>query len=44
MIRGKVYALDIDAEMLTITESKAKLADVKNIVTMQRDFVEDGSD
>ncbi len=43
MIRGKVYALDIDVEMLTITESKAKLADVKNIVTMQRDFVEDGS-
>lgn len=43
LIRGKVYALDIEPEMLTITGAKAKVAGVANIELMQRDFAIDGS-
>ncbi len=43
MIRGKVYALDIEPEMLAITRAKSMSADVKNVVLMLRDFVATGS-
>ncbi len=43
MIRGKVYALDIEPEMLAITRAKSKAAGAKNIELMERDFVADGS-
>ena len=43
MIRGKVYAMDIEPEMLAITGAKAKVAGAKNIELRQRDFVVNGS-
>jgi ubiquinone/menaquinone biosynthesis C-methylase UbiE len=42
LIRGRVYALDIEPEMLAITEAKAKAVGAENIELMQRDFVVDG--
>lgn len=42
LICGKVYAMDIEPEMLATTEAKAKIAGAKNIEFMQRDFVADG--
>ncbi len=41
MIDGKVYALDIEPEMVAAT--KAKAADLDNVETRYRDFVADGS-
>lgn len=43
LIRGRVYAMDIEPEMLAITGSKATLSEVQNIELMLRDFVVDGS-
>ncbi len=42
-VRGKVYAMDIEPEMLAITRSKAAAAGLHNIELMQRDFVSDGT-
>ena len=42
LIRGKVYAKDIESEMLAITGEKAKAGGAENVELMQRDFVVDG--
>jgi ubiquinone/menaquinone biosynthesis C-methylase UbiE len=41
LIAGNLYALDIDAEMIAVTKSKA--ARLTNLQVCQRDFVEAGS-
>ena len=43
MIGGKLYAMDIEPEMLAITGAKAKAVGATNIELMQRDFALDGS-
>jgi len=43
MIQGRVYALDIDPEMLAITKAKVDAANLSNVELGQRDFVVDGS-
>ena len=43
MVRGKVYAMDIEPEMLAITRAKADAAGLHNVELMQRDFVTQGS-
>ena len=43
MIRGTVYAIDIEPEMVAITGEKSRKAGITNIELMQRDFVADGS-
>jgi ubiquinone/menaquinone biosynthesis C-methylase UbiE len=42
-VRGKVYALDIEPEMLAISKAKADAAGLHNIELIQRDFVEEGT-
>lgn len=42
-IRGTVYAMDIEPEMIAITGEKSRKAGSTNIDLMQRDFVADGS-
>ncbi|MEI7458656.1 MAG: class I SAM-dependent methyltransferase [Pirellula sp.] len=42
-IRGKVYALDIEPEMLAINKAKADAAGLHNIELIQRDFVAAGT-
>jgi ubiquinone/menaquinone biosynthesis C-methylase UbiE len=42
-IRGTVYAIDIEPEMLANTGAKAKAFGAANIELLQRDFVVDGS-
>lgn len=43
MIRGKVYAIDIEPEMLAITRAKAESVGVQTIELKLRDFVLEGS-
>ncbi|MDP2749553.1 MAG: class I SAM-dependent methyltransferase [Nanoarchaeota archaeon] len=43
MISGKVYAMDIEPEMIEITKRKAKENKLSNVETMLRDFVANGS-
>jgi ubiquinone/menaquinone biosynthesis C-methylase UbiE len=43
MIRGTVYAMDIEQELIAITGEKSRKAGITNIELMQRDFVADGS-
>jgi len=43
MIKGKIYALDIEPEMIRITAEEAKKQGLSNIETLQRDFMADGS-
>ncbi|RNI15833.1 class I SAM-dependent methyltransferase [Methanohalophilus sp. RSK] len=43
IIKGKVYAIDIEPEMIEITEQKAKVENLSNIESVLRDFVSDGS-
>jgi ubiquinone/menaquinone biosynthesis C-methylase UbiE len=43
MIYGKVYAIDIEPEMIEITEQKAKAENLKNVETVLRDFMSEGS-
>ena len=43
IISGKVYALDIEQEMIRATEDEAKTHSAQNIQTIQRDFVGHGS-
>ncbi|MBS3142196.1 class I SAM-dependent methyltransferase [Candidatus Woesearchaeota archaeon] len=43
MVSGKVYALDIDPEMIEATKRKAKENRIHTVETMLRDFVSDGS-
>lgn len=42
LVRGRVYAMDIEPEMLAITGTKAKAVGAENIELLQRDFVADG--
>ncbi len=42
-VRGKVYALDIEPEMLAINKAKAEAAGLHNIELIQRDFVAEGT-
>ncbi len=43
IIRGKIYAIDIDPQMIKTVEQKAKQLNLKNVVTVLRDFVEGDS-
>jgi SAM-dependent methyltransferase len=43
MISGKVYALDIEPEMVRAVEQKAMELNLKNVVAVLRDFVSEGS-
>ena len=42
-VRGIVYAMDIEPEMLATTRAKAATAGLHNVELMQRDFVTEGS-
>lgn len=42
-VSGKVYALDIEPEMLAINKAKADAAGLHNIELIQRDFVAEGT-
>jgi Methylase involved in ubiquinone/menaquinone biosynthesis len=43
IINGKVCAIDIEPEMLEITEQKAKVEKLNNVETILRDFISEGS-
>jgi SAM-dependent methyltransferase len=43
MIKGKIYAFDIEPEMIKTVEQKAKKLKIDNIVPILRDFVSKGS-
>lgn len=43
MISGKIYAIDIEPEMLEIIKKKAIEKKLDNIVTVQHDFITKGS-
>jgi ubiquinone/menaquinone biosynthesis C-methylase UbiE len=43
MIRGIVYALDVDLQMVNATQTRAAAEHVENIRAYQRDFVENGT-
>src|SRR5512137_571884 len=43
IISGKIYAFDIDSNMVKAVEQKAKELNLKNVVATLRDFVSDGS-
>ena len=43
MIVGKVYAIDIEPIMIKVVQQKAKKLNLKNINTILRDFISEGS-
>lgn len=43
IIKGKIYAFDLEPEMIRITNEEAKSSGLKNVQTMLRDFMADGS-
>jgi ubiquinone/menaquinone biosynthesis C-methylase UbiE len=43
MISGKIYALDIEPELVKTVERKAKEFDLNNVVAVLRDFMSEGS-
>jgi SAM-dependent methyltransferase len=43
MIGGKIYSLDIEAEMIKAVEQKAKALNLNNINPVLRDFISEGS-
>ena len=43
VIRGRIYAYDIDEEMIRITKTEAEKAGLKNVNTVLRDIVVDGT-
>ncbi len=43
IVSGIVYALDIEPEMIQITQTKAEIAGLRNVRTLLRDFVADGT-
>ncbi len=43
IISGKIYALDIEPEMIDITKTKARENRLDNVETILRDFMSDGS-
>ncbi len=42
-IKGKVYALDIEPDMISITDEEAKKHGLSNVQTVMRDFMTEGS-
>ena len=43
MICGKIYAVDLEPEMIETTKKKAIEKKLNNVVTVQRDFISKGS-
>lgn len=43
IIKGKIYALDIDPEMVRMTREEAKKHELSNVETILRDFMLEGS-
>ena len=43
VVRGTIYALDIEPEMLEVTQTKALRAGLPNVRPLLRDFVADGT-
>lgn len=43
IIKGEIFALDIEPEMIRATDEETKKQKTANVVTMLRDFVADGS-
>lgn len=43
MVRGRVYALDIEPEMIASTQAKARAKGLSNVRTLLRDFVRYGT-
>jgi SAM-dependent methyltransferase len=43
VIKGKVYALDIEPDMIRITDKEAKKHGLSNVQTVMRDFMTEGS-
>lgn len=43
VIKGKIYALDIDPDMIRITNEEAKRHELDNVQTILRDFIAKGS-
>jgi methylase of polypeptide subunit release factors len=43
VIKGKIYALDIEPDMIRITEEEAKKNRLRNVQTVLRDFMAEGS-
>ncbi len=43
IIKGKIFALDIEPEMIAITKNKADQQKLKNIEAVLRDFIAEGS-
>lgn len=43
IIRGNVFAFDIEPEMISITKNKAKSENLKNLEFFKRDFMEKGT-
>ncbi|NCT22314.1 class I SAM-dependent methyltransferase, partial [bacterium] len=42
--KGKVYAIDIEKDMLRMTQEKVKQSGLRNVKVIQRDFMVDGTD
>ena len=43
VIKGKVYALDIEPDMIRVTNEEAKKHGLSNVQTVMRDFITEGS-
>jgi len=43
VVKGKVYALDIEPDMIRLTDEEAKKQGLNNIKTIQCDFMEEGT-
>lgn len=43
IIKGKIYAFDLDPDMIWITDERAKNNGLDNVQTILRDFIADGS-
>lgn len=43
IIKGKIYAMDIEPEMIQITDEESKKHGITNVQTVLRDFISEGS-
>ncbi len=43
VIKGKIYALDLESDMIRITIEEAKKSGLNNVQTVLRDFMAEGS-
>jgi SAM-dependent methyltransferase len=43
IIKGKIYAIDIEPEMIEVVKNKARKNNLSNVVPMLRDFMSEGS-